>query len=96
MTKLADLKKKLMKDEGFRREYEKLDEEFALFESLLKARARANMSQADVAQKLNTTQSAIARLENGGTYPSVRTLRRYAEAVGAQLRIELISRGKNV
>jgi len=90
MTKLADLKKRLLKNSEVRRGYEEAAVEFALSESLLKARAEAHMSQEEVAKKLKTTQSAIARLEAGRTYPSVRTLRRYADAVGAELKIQLV------
>ncbi len=91
MTKIADLKKKLMNNPGFREEYEKADIEFRLIEALVSARTRANLSQAEVARRVGTTQSAIARLEGGGVSPSIATLRRYAEATGAKLEINLIS-----
>ena len=48
------------------------------------------MTQSDVAALMGTTQSAIARLEGGGRAPSLRTVQRYAKAVGARavVRIE--------
>ena len=57
---------------------------------LIAARARAGMTQSDVAALMGTTQSAIARLEGGGRAPSLRTVQRYAKAVGARavVRIE--------
>lgn len=90
MTKIAELKKRLMKNPEFRAEYEKADAEFALIEALVRARTKAKLSQAQLAEKIGTTQSAIARLEGGGVSPSVATLRRYAEATGARLNIELV------
>lgn len=90
MTRLADLKKKLMRNPEFREEYEKADAEFQLIESLIRARAKANLSQADLAKRIGTTQSAIARLEGGGVSPSISTLRRYAEATGTRLEINLV------
>jgi predicted transcriptional regulator len=90
MTRIADLKKRLMNDPEFREEYEKADAEFALVEALVKARTDAKMSQADLAKRIGTTQSAIARLEGGKVSPSISTLRRYAEATGTQLQINLI------
>lgn len=90
MTKIADLKKRLMNDPEFQREYEKADAEFALVEALVKARTDAKMSQADVAKRIGTTQSAIARLEGGRVSPSISTLRRYAEATGSKLEINLV------
>lgn len=92
MTKIAELKKRLMADPEFRREYEKADAEFAIVEALVLARTAANLSQAELAKKIGTTQSAIARLEGGGVSPSLATLRRYAEATGTKLHIELLSR----
>jgi predicted transcriptional regulator len=89
MTKLATLKKRLMKNPKFRTEYEKVDAEFSIIEALINARTVAKLSQAEVAKRIGTTQSAIARLEAGNTEPTIPTLRRYAEATGKKLRIEL-------
>jgi len=91
MTKIADLKKKLMDNPEFRQEYEKADTEFRLIETLVHARTKAKLSQAELAKRIGTTQSAIARLEGGGVSPSLSTLRRYAEATGARLEINLIT-----
>ena len=90
MTRIADLKKKLMESPEFRAEYQKADEEFRLIEALVLARTRAKLSQAELARRIGTTQSAIARLEGGGVSPSLSTLRRYAEATGARLEINLV------
>lgn len=91
MTKIAELKQRLMKNQAFPAEYEKADTEFALVEALVRARTKANLTQAQLAKVLGTTQSAVARLEGGRVSPSVATLRRYAEATGAKLQIELIT-----
>jgi predicted transcriptional regulator len=89
MTKLATLKKRLMKNSKFRKEYERADAEFSIVEALIHARTIAKLSQAEVARRIGTTQSAITRLEAGNTEPTIPTLRRYAEATGKKLRIEL-------
>jgi len=91
MTKIAELKQRLMKDPAFRVEYEKADAEFALVEALVLARTKANLTQAQLAKRIGTTQSAIARLEGGRVSPSIATLRRYAKATGAKLQIELVT-----
>jgi predicted transcriptional regulator len=91
MTKIADLKKKLMDNPEFRQEYEKADGEFRLIETLVHARMKAKLSQAELAKRIGTTQSAIARLEGGGVSPTLSTLRRYAEATGARLEINLVT-----
>ena len=77
------------RDPAYRAEYEALDEEFALAETLIRARAAAQMTQEQVAEKMGTTQAAVARLESGRSLPSTRTLKRFAEATGTKLRIHL-------
>jgi ribosome-binding protein aMBF1 (putative translation factor) len=77
------------KDPAYRAAYEALEEEFALASELIAARARAGLSQAELAERMQTSQSAIARLESGRTRPSVRTLERLAAATGTKLRISL-------
>ena len=54
------------------------------------ARAAAGLTQAALAERMGTTQSAIARLEGGRVSPSVETLRKYAKAVGKRLRVEMV------
>lgn len=90
MTTLKDLKKRLMKDREFREEYARVDSEFAVIEALIRARTAAKLTQEELASRLGTTQSAIARLEGGGVSPSFVTLRRYAEATGRRLAVRLI------
>jgi ribosome-binding protein aMBF1 (putative translation factor) len=87
MTKLRDLKKRLLKDPEVRREYDALEEEFALAGAVAKARNRAGLSQAELAHRMKTTQSTIARLESGRGRPSTRTLNRFAKATGHRLKI---------
>jgi transcriptional regulator with XRE-family HTH domain len=90
MTRLRDLKKRLMEDPGFRDEYARADDEFKLIEELVRARAAAKLTQTELAERLGTTQSAVARLEGGGVSPSFTTLRRYAEATGTRLTVAFV------
>ena len=87
MTKMSDLHKRFMKDPEYRREYDALEEEFALILEVAKARKRAGLSQAELARRMKTTQSTIARLESGRGLPSTRTLGRFAKATGHRLKI---------
>jgi transcriptional regulator with XRE-family HTH domain len=85
--KFSTLHKRWMKDPAYRREHEALEEEFALMAEVAKVRARAGLSQAELAKRMKTTQSAVARLENGRGLPSTRTLGRFARATGHRLKI---------
>jgi predicted transcriptional regulator len=91
MTRIATFKKRWMRDPEFRKQYKKADEEYAVIEALIRARTKAKLSQAELAKRIGTTQSAVARLEGGGVSPSLATLRRYAEATGSRLEVSLIS-----
>ena len=84
------MKAELMADEEFRQEYENLDEEFTVAAQLIDARMMANLTQEEVARRMGTTQSVVARLESGQPQPSLRSLRRYASAVGGKLEIRLV------
>lgn len=75
------------KDLEFRKEYDALEEEFALAEAFIRARAGADLTQEQVAERMGTTQAVIARLESGRVKPSTRTLERFAKATGTRLRI---------
>jgi ribosome-binding protein aMBF1 (putative translation factor) len=87
MTRIKDLHKRWMKDAEYRKEYGLLEDEFALAAAVAKARKRAGLSQAEIARRMKTTQSTIARLESGRGKPSTRTLDRFAKATGHRLRI---------
>jgi transcriptional regulator with XRE-family HTH domain len=87
MTKFSTLHKKLMKNPAYRKEYDALEEEFALIAAVAKARSRAGLSQAQLARRMKTTQSTVARLESGRGRPSTRTLGRFAKATGHRLKI---------
>ena len=87
MTKLSTLHKKWMKDPTYRKEYDALEEEFALAAAVAKARLRAGLSQAELARRMKTTQSTVARFEGGRGKPSTRTLTRFAKATWHRLKI---------
>jgi ribosome-binding protein aMBF1 (putative translation factor) len=87
MTRIRDLHKKWMRDPTYRKEYEALEGEFALAEAVAEARVRAGLSQAQLARRMRTTQSTVARLESGRSRPSTRTLDRLARATGHRLKI---------
>mgnify|MGYP001343538523 FL=1 len=87
MTKIKVLHKKWLRDDDYRREYDAFEVEFALASALIAARSRAGLTQEELAEKMDTSQSAIARMESGRSVPSGSTLKRFARATGTRLRI---------
>ena len=91
-----ELKTRALSQPGVKAEYEALEPEFSLLRKMLAARQKAGLSQAQIAERMGTKSSAVARLEsslgNGRHSPSLATLRKYAEAVDCRLEITLIPR----
>ena len=87
MTRVKDLQREWMKKPGYRAEYEALEEEFQLARALIEARTRAGLSQTDVAGRMETSQSYVARIESGEVQPSTAALSRFAHATGSRLKI---------
>ena len=88
-----ELKAHALKRADVKAEYARLNEEFALLDEFLKARATSGITQAEVAERIGTTQSAVARLESGkGKHsPSLATLQKYAHALGYRLELRLVN-----
>lgn len=89
---LQQFKKKALAKPGVRAPYDELAQEFAFLDEVLKARAKAGLTQAGVAERMGTTQSAVARLEsaNAKHSPSLATLQRYAQALGYRVQVRLV------
>ena len=88
-----ELKARALERADVKTEYDQLDEEFRFIDEFLKARAAAGVTQAEVAERIGTTQSAVARLESGrGKHsPSIATLEKYAHALGCRLELRLVN-----
>lgn len=89
MSKWKDLEKELLSDPATKREFDKLAPRYAVISQLIKARITNKMTQMDVAKKIGTKQSAIARLESGNVNPSLEFLQRIAQVMGYKLTIHL-------
>lgn len=87
MSKWADLEKELLADPATKREFDKLAPRYAVISELIKARIKYRLTQADVAEKAGTKQSAIARLESGNINPSLEFLQKVAHVVGLSVHL---------
>jgi ribosome-binding protein aMBF1 (putative translation factor) len=84
-----ELRQSVAGDPAFRAGYERARRAFEFGEKVRRARESAGMSQAELARKMKTSQSTIARLESGGTEPTLRTLERVCAALDAELVLDL-------
>lgn len=88
MKSWKTLKKELLKDKEVAKEYERLKPQYALISQLIEARINRGITQKDLADKIGTKQSAIARLESGNSNPSIAFLEKIASAVGRKLTVQ--------
>lgn len=81
-----EFKQELLKNPKFKKVYEdKTDIRFEVSEMVYEARVRAGLTQAQLAKKIGTKQSSIARIESETTLPSLSFLKKIAEALGTSL-----------
>jgi len=83
------IQKRAKRDTEFAQSYEAGYADFKIGIILRQARVSAGLTQEEVARKLQTKKSAISRIENHADDVRLSTLRRYADAVGANLQIKL-------
>lgn len=91
MSKWKDLEKELLSDTATKEEFDKLAPRYAVISQLISARIKNKMTQQDVAKRVGTKQSAIARLESGGVNPSLEFLQKIAQVMGYKLTVHLSS-----
>ncbi|WP_415692698.1 helix-turn-helix domain-containing protein [Gardnerella vaginalis] len=90
MNDLHELTDELIKDPEFKKEYDALQPERDLTMSLVMARERAGLTQAELSEKTGISQSDISRLENGSRNPTIALLNRIANALNATCKIEFV------
>ena len=90
-----ELRAKALSNPEVKAAYDELGPEFTLLRQMLRARQKAGLSQAEVAQRMGTKAPAVTRLEsslgNGKHSPTLATLQKYARAVGCELEIKIVS-----
>ena len=89
MKTWKELKKELLSDPVVAKEYERLRPRYELISQLISARTKKGLTQAQLAKKMGTKQSAIARIEGGDSNPSIAFLEKLTKALGSKLIIQL-------
>lgn len=81
------VKKQLLQNPDVQREFDDLKVLYDIKREIIKLRLEQGLSQKELADKINTKQSAISRLENGEYNPSIEFLAKVANALGKELQI---------
>ncbi len=90
MSEFDDFLAEQLNDEDFLKEYDALEPEFTIMQAMIDARTSEGLTQKELSIRSGIAQGDISKLENGNGNPSVRTLRRLANAMGKKLRIEFV------
>ena len=88
--RLEEKHKELLNDPEYKKAYTELKEEFLVAKALIEARKSANLTQKQVAERMGTTQSVVARMESGNPLPSLKSVVRYAAAVNSRIEFKLV------
>lgn len=86
---LRELKDELLDRKAVREAYDELAPEYEIARAVIKARTECGLTQVELAERMDTSQSYIARLENARVMPTMKTLFRVAKATGTRARFEL-------
>ncbi len=89
MSNWNDLEKELLANPSTKKEFDRLTPRYTVISELIAARIKQGMTQQDIAKKIGTKQSAIARLESGNSNPSLKFLQKIADVLGYTLTIHL-------
>ncbi len=89
MKSWKSLKQELLKNKKVAAEYKRLEPRYKLISQLIKARIKKGLTQEELAKRVGTKQSAIARLESGNANPSITFLEKVTKAVGSDLVIQI-------
>ena len=90
MSQLRDYINQQLKDPEFKKEWDNLEPEMEVVRAMIKARTAQNLTQKDLAEKTGINQANISKLENGNMNPSLKLLKRLADGLGMNLRIEFV------
>lgn len=90
MRTFDDMLNEQLKDINFRKEYEDIQPEMDVIRAIIDARTAQNLTQKELSKRTGINQADISKLENGTRNPTVNLLKRLAEGMGMELRIQFI------
>lgn len=90
MITLDDMKKELMKNPEFVKEYEAIQPEMDIIRAMIDARTAQHLTQKELAERTGINQADISKLENGTRNPTINLLKRLAEGMDMTLKIEFV------
>ena len=94
MSSYKDYKKKALQNPEVKKEYDALAPEYDIIQAMIDARKSQNLTQKELSDRTGITQADISRIEKGTRNPSLEMLKRLANGLGMQLKVEFIKPSK--
>lgn len=79
-----------MQNPEVKAEYDALQPEYDIIQTMIDARVQQNMTQKDLSTRTEITQADISRIENGTRNSSLNMVKKLAQGLGMQLKLEFI------
>ena len=90
MSSYRDYKEKALQNPEVKEEYDALEPEYDIIQEMISARVDQNITQKELSVRTGITQADISRIENGTRNPSLSMVKRLAEGLGMQLKLEFV------
>ena len=96
MITFRDSLNKRLENENFRKEYADIQPEMDIIRAMVQARKDQQITQAELSARTGINQGDISRLERGTRNPSLNMLKKLANGLGMQLKIEFLPKNATV
>ncbi len=90
MSSYKEYKERVLQDAEVKAEYDALQPEYDIIQAMIAARLEQNITQKELSEKTGITQADISRIENGTRNPSLSMVKKLAQGLGMQLKLEFV------
>lgn len=79
-----------LRDSELKKEYDALEPEYTLIQSLIDARIQSNLTQKMLSAQTGIAQGDISKIETGSANPTLNILKRLADGLNMKLKLEFV------
>jgi predicted transcriptional regulator len=90
MSSYKIYKEKVLQNPEVKAEYDELQPEYDIIQAMIDARVSQNITQMELSERTGITQADISRIENGTRNPSLSMVKKLAQGLGMQLKLEFV------
>jgi ribosome-binding protein aMBF1 (putative translation factor) len=95
MSSYKKYKESVLQNPEVKAEYDQLQPEYDIIQAMIDARVSQNITQKELSARTGITQADISRIENGTRNPSLSMVKKLAQGLGMQLKLEFVPTSAN-